>query len=455
VPTESGASGSKETKNIEEYIAVVEEQMGVKVSSVSQQESAPSQETSNEPAAVAVSTETESGLPAEAGEETTTKLAEDKDKPAGETQPASDAAKPATRGRRFPFAFKFGRRSERAKSAERTTPATVEETGSATGEDRTETAKKTMETSASVPDVHMHATSYEDNQPTEQEVVVKPEETAETVEETSAKTKDSHIHLGIKWPHFGGGKKSQKPEEQKEKEAADGMEPADGRQTADDSQQSADDKESATPKSKKTFLGKGIFRIFSPRRDLQKSLTMDGSDREAVISYSVEGEGQIMASDSEWRSKTASLDSKGRMPKSSTTGADQTELVGVIADSSIDTGKSEVDGSAIGSHLVVVAIDFGTTYSGYAFSFASDAHSAATQIHMMRRWEGGDPGVVNQKSPTTILLTPSKQFHSFGFTARDFYHDLDQAEANKWLYFEKFKMNLHHCSVRFVFEITL
>ncbi|MEQ2204630.1 hypothetical protein XENOCAPTIV_016099, partial [Xenoophorus captivus] len=41
------------------------------------------------------------------------------------------------------------------------------------------------------------------------------------------------------------------------------------------------------------------------------------------------------------------------------------------------------------------------------------------------RWEGGDPGVSNQKTPTTILLTPDRKFHSFGYAARDFYHDLD------------------------------
>lgn len=34
--------------------------------------------------------------------------------------------------------------------------------------------------------------------------------------------------------------------------------------------------------------------------------------------------------------------------------------------------------------LVVVAIDFGTTYSGYAFAFAKDPDS----IHVMRKWEG-------------------------------------------------------------------
>lgn len=36
------------------------------------------------------------------------------------------------------------------------------------------------------------------------------------------------------------------------------------------------------------------------------------------------------------------------------------------------------------NHFVVVAIDFGTTYSGYAFSFTRDADS----VHMMKKWEG-------------------------------------------------------------------
>ncbi len=90
-------------------------------------------------------------------------------------------------------------------------------------------------------------------------------------------------------------------------------------------------------------------------------------------------------------------------------------------------------------HFVVAAIDFGTTYSGYAFSFTRDPDS----IHMMRKWEGGDPGVTNQKTPTTLLLRPNGEFHSFGFGARDHYHDLEESETKKWYYFEKFKMSLH------------
>uniref|UniRef100_A0AAR2JBH8 Heat shock protein 12A n=1 Tax=Pygocentrus nattereri TaxID=42514 RepID=A0AAR2JBH8_PYGNA len=91
------------------------------------------------------------------------------------------------------------------------------------------------------------------------------------------------------------------------------------------------------------------------------------------------------------------------------------------------------------SFIVVVAIDFGTTSSGYAYAFTKEPEC----IHTMRRWEGGDPGVSNQKTPTTILLAPEKKFHSFGYAARDFYHDLDPTESKQWLYLEKFKMKLH------------
>ncbi|XP_005062342.1 PREDICTED: heat shock 70 kDa protein 12B isoform X1 [Ficedula albicollis] len=104
--------------------------------------------------------------------------------------------------------------------------------------------------------------------------------------------------------------------------------------------------------------------------------------------------------------------------------------------------RSEARSQQSPSFSVVVAIDFGTTSSGYAFSFTSDPEA----IHMMRKWEGGDPGVANQKTPTSLLLTPEGTFHSFGYTARDYYHDLDPEEAREWFYFEKFKMKIHSTS---------
>ncbi|XP_033119508.1 uncharacterized protein LOC117118871 isoform X2 [Anneissia japonica] len=91
------------------------------------------------------------------------------------------------------------------------------------------------------------------------------------------------------------------------------------------------------------------------------------------------------------------------------------------------------------TYKVVVAIDFGSTFSGYAYCFPINSE----QIFMMRKWQGGDPGVRNAKMPSTLLLTPEGDFHSFGYKARDFYHDMEHKEAQKWLYFDKFKMTLH------------
>ena len=88
---------------------------------------------------------------------------------------------------------------------------------------------------------------------------------------------------------------------------------------------------------------------------------------------------------------------------------------------------------------VVVAIDFGTTYSGYAYSLIN----APDEIFLMMRAQLGQYGAMNHKIPTILLLNDHGGFHSFGFEAREAYHDLDEAESRKWLYFEKFKMELH------------
>ena len=57
--------------------------------------------------------------------------------------------------------------------------------------------------------------------------------------------------------------------------------------------------------------------------------------------------------------------------------------------------RCDVDGSAPSRHLVVVAIDFGTTYSGYAFSFAHDARrstdSQILSVSTLLRWSVVQP----------------------------------------------------------------
>ena len=70
---------------------------------------------------------------------------------------------------------------------------------------------------------------------------------------------------------------------------------------------------------------------------------------------------------------------------------------------------------------------------------------------MSKKLTGDDPGMNNQKTPTMLLLNPDQKFQAFGFTARDFYNDLDQNERQNWFFFERFKMNLHHDKVSRIF----
>lgn len=73
----------------------------------------------------------------------------------------------------------------------------------------------------------------------------------------------------------------------------------------------------------------------------------------------------------------------------------------------MDSGTSSCSVPDINQdYLVVVAIDFGTTYSGYAFSFLREADQ---QIHLMRNPIQSN-NLTSHKTPTAILLTPNGKF---------------------------------------------
>ena len=94
--------------------------------------------------------------------------------------------------------------------------------------------------------------------------------------------------------------------------------------------------------------------------------------------------------------------------------------------------------------LVVAAIDFGTTYSGFAFGFKDG------QL-CVKSWQGEVSGVdllASYKAPTTLLLRPDGEFEAFGYRAEKRYSEL--AENNEhlgWRYFKHFKMTLHNNTV--------
>ncbi|XP_074840028.1 heat shock 70 kDa protein 12A-like [Carettochelys insculpta] len=88
--------------------------------------------------------------------------------------------------------------------------------------------------------------------------------------------------------------------------------------------------------------------------------------------------------------------------------------------------------------LFIVAIDFGTSYSGYCFSLA-------TQTDQIRQvfW-GQEHGQRTVKTPTCILFNEHHEFQKFGYDAVMKYNTLRSREAHKWYYFHHFKMELYN-----------
>lgn len=96
-------------------------------------------------------------------------------------------------------------------------------------------------------------------------------------------------------------------------------------------------------------------------------------------------------------------------------------------------------------YVATVAIDFGTTYSGFAYSFTK----GEAGIHMNREW-GNEEGRFTMKTPTTILLRPNKAFDSFGYDAEEKYAHFSIGEVKDFYYFKHFKMELHKSKVCFI-----
>ncbi|XP_052795789.1 heat shock 70 kDa protein 12A-like [Mya arenaria] len=96
--------------------------------------------------------------------------------------------------------------------------------------------------------------------------------------------------------------------------------------------------------------------------------------------------------------------------------------------------------------MICAAIDFGTTYSGYAFSFAHSPLEIKANY-----WPDG-----SIKTPTVILLDPDGRFHSFGKEAMDKYSSLLHAKEHKqWFYFDRIKMVLYEKGTPLNLDVTI
>lgn len=93
---------------------------------------------------------------------------------------------------------------------------------------------------------------------------------------------------------------------------------------------------------------------------------------------------------------------------------------------------------------VVAAIDFGTSFSGFAFSF--NHRDGSDDIYMNREW-GSAQGYATLKTPTCILLNSQKKFVKFGFEAAEKYAELEDANDQTFYCFDRFKMMLHGSEV--------
>ncbi|KAK3600053.1 hypothetical protein CHS0354_012744 [Potamilus streckersoni] len=100
------------------------------------------------------------------------------------------------------------------------------------------------------------------------------------------------------------------------------------------------------------------------------------------------------------------------------------------------------DHIASNTNLLVAAIDFGTTYSGWAISFKHEYKSNPTKVSG-KHYYGGR--VASLKAPTKILIQPDgRTFDSFGYEAEDKYIELTRKGGHEnWYYFSRFKMMLY------------
>lgn len=85
---------------------------------------------------------------------------------------------------------------------------------------------------------------------------------------------------------------------------------------------------------------------------------------------------------------------------------------------------------------MVVAIDFGTTYSGIAYA---RGRSSETKL---KQWYS-ETGDKFSKTPTTLLLDNQNEFVAFGFDAEEKFKNYIKDDTYKnYRYFKYFKMKL-------------
>ena len=104
--------------------------------------------------------------------------------------------------------------------------------------------------------------------------------------------------------------------------------------------------------------------------------------------------------------------------------------------------------AATRDYLLCAALEFGTTYSGYAFSGKSEFKTEPLCISCSNIWKAGNQNILSIKAPTCILLDKEKQFVAFGYDAENRYAELVMDEKqDDYYFFDRFTMSLHNNEV--------
>ena len=93
-------------------------------------------------------------------------------------------------------------------------------------------------------------------------------------------------------------------------------------------------------------------------------------------------------------------------------------------------------------YLLVAAIDFGTTYSGYALSSRDDLKKDPLKIVANQAWNAGSQKHLSLKTLTCLLLDNKEELVSFDYEAENKYSDIViERKQNEYLFF-------HHCMMQ-------
>lgn len=95
-------------------------------------------------------------------------------------------------------------------------------------------------------------------------------------------------------------------------------------------------------------------------------------------------------------------------------------------------------------YSLVCAIDFGTTFSGIAYSLKREYRDDPMKI-TVPEWNAPSSSQISYKTPTTILLDNEKKFVAFGYDAESKYAELaEDEEQHDYFYCRRFKMLLYN-----------